>query len=361
MGKGTKIQMAVALLLALPAAGAAQAVVVDALPCSDSEGMGSLGITGIECERCQFITGEGPDRAVFYTEPVIRGIRPEAPSSRVLKEGDVLVAIDGHLITTSAGWEHFSNPPGQSSVTVRVRRDGRILELRVPLMSVCEEPGDAPSPVIAGRAVPAPPLAPDSVEAVRVGIVRPAPEAAPVPPTSPSVVVARAAPPTPSLHELPPRASLGFGFQCGHCSYDGEAWEFTDHPEIQAVPRGSAAWDAGLRAGDRIVAIDGANIMTPEGGRRFAEIEPGDEVAWSIERDGRRIELRTMAAEPDAPRAWSTLAPSDGPVRFTGTVGGTTVEVRGGRVSVTESENGDLIVIQTGDTVIRIRASGRGR
>jgi len=28
---------------------------------------------------------------------------------------------------------------------------------------------------------------------------------------------------------------------------------------------------------------------------------------------------------------------------------------------VTESEDGDLIVIQTGDTVIRIRASGRER
>ena len=58
MGKGVKIRMVVGLLLALPAAGAAQAGGADALPCSDSEGMGSLGITGIECERCQFITGE---------------------------------------------------------------------------------------------------------------------------------------------------------------------------------------------------------------------------------------------------------------------------------------------------------------
>jgi membrane-associated protease RseP (regulator of RpoE activity) len=280
-----------------------------------------------------------------------------------LREGDVLVAIDDNLITTSAGWARFNNLPAEGSVTLRIRRDGTVREVSVPVMPVCAEPGDAPSPLIAGRSVPAPPVPmADRAEPVRA----PAPTARVVPPTPDSAPVeplARAVPlpPAPSLHELPPRASLGFGFRCGHCSYDGEVWEFTDHPEIRGVPRGSAVWEAGLRAGDRIVAIDGADITTPEGGRRFAAIAPGDDITWTLEREGRRIEIRTRADEPDAPRVWSAVSPADGPVRFAGTIGGTTVEVRGGRVSVTESENGDLIVIQTGDTVIRIRATGRER
>jgi hypothetical protein len=350
--------MAAVLLAALPGAGTAQVAVADALPCGDAGETGSLGITGIECERCRFITGEGPDRAIFYTEPVILAIQPSAPSSRVLREGDVLVAIDGHLITTSAGWERFSDLPAEGSVTLRVRRDGRVRELTVPLMSVCAERGDAWPTAIAGRSVPAPPL-PGLDRAVAVA---PVPGAAPLADAVPVAAAARdAPPPPPSLYELPPQARLGFGFQCGHCSYDGDAWSFTDHPEIRGVPRGTEAWEAGLRPGDRIVAIDGVDLMTPDGGRRFAAIEPGDRIRWTVERDGRRMDIETTASAPEESEAWSVRAPADGPIRFTGTVGETTVEVRGGRVSVTESEDGNLIVIQTGDTVIRIRAPSRRR
>jgi membrane-associated protease RseP (regulator of RpoE activity) len=162
------------------------------------------------------------------------------------------------------------------------------------------------------------------------------------------------------LADLPPRASLGFGFQCTECSYDGEAWSFTEPPEVQGVARGSTAWTAGLRTADRIVAVDGLDVMTPEGGRRFAGIQAGDQVAWTVTRSGERLEIETTVEEQEVRGIWSSRAPAEGPVRFAGTVGETTVEVRGGRVAVTESEDGNLIVIQTGDTVIRIRAGGPG-
>jgi len=367
MGKGTRIRMAAAMLAALP--GMATAQVADALACRESEQVGSLGITGIECERCQFITSPGADRAVFYTEPVILGLNPSAPSSRVLMEGDVLIAIDGELITTSQGWDRFNNLPSVGTVSLRVRRDGREIEVSVPVMPVCAQRGDMPPPVIAGRPVPAPPV---RVAVAAAPPVRVAVAAAPRPPEAVAEAVASVAsvgvvetaplPPVPSFGEMSPRASLGFGFQCSYCSFDTDtrAWSFTDAPEVQGVSRGSAAWEAGLRAGDQIVAIDGHDIESSEGGSRFAEIEPGDVIVWTIERSGRRQDIEAIAEEREAPRVWSTPARSERLIRFTGTVGGTTVEVSGARVSVTESEDGNLIVIQTGDNVIRIRATRPG-
>lgn len=367
MGMGTRIRMVVWLVAALPGMVAAQ--VADALPCRDSEREGSLGISGIQCDRCQFITSPGADQAVFYTEPVILGLNPSAPSSRILREGDVLMAIDGNLITTSQGWDRFNNLPAQGSVNLRVRREGRVIEVNVPLMPVCTRRGDAPSTVIAGRPVLAPrptrtgvtSLPPRPDLAAPASPVRAAPG---VPAVTSPVRVPRGvlAPRAPTLAELSPRASLGFGFQCSYCSFDTEthAWTFTDAPEIQGVSRGGAAWEAGLRAGDLIVAIDGQDILTPEGGSRFAEIAPGDAVVWTIERSGQRQDIHAVAEERDAPRVWSTPARTERLIRFTGTVGGTTVEVSGARVSVTESEDGNLIVIQTGDNVIRIRATRAG-
>ena len=366
MGTGTRIRMVVVLLAALPSMAAAQ--VADALPCRESERVGSLGITGIQCERCQFITSPGADHAVFYTEPVILGLNPSAPSSHVLREGDVLMAIDGELITTSQGWDRFNNLPSVGTVNLRVRREGRVVEVSVPLMPVCAQRGDVPSPVIAGRPVSAPrpprPGSPASARPVTASAPRPPDAVAEAVPAVASVQVAARAPipPVPSLGEMSPRASLGFGFQCSYCSFDTEthAWDFTAAPEVQGVSRGGAAWEAGLRAGDLIVAIDGQDILTPEGGSRFADIEPGEAVVWTIERSGRRQDLEAVAEERDAPRVWSTVEPTERLIRFTGTVGGTTVEVSGARVSVTESEDGNLIVIQTGDNVIRIRATRRG-
>lgn len=329
MGKAWGVAVMTVALGLTPVPGRGQS---DAQCSPEERAVGSIGLTGIHCERCTFTTSDRGERASFFTEPTVLSVRDDAPAANLLREGDVIVAIDGELITTRRGWEAFNDLPPEGVVELRVRRDGRLQEIPVPLKRVCA--------------------------------ARRATEVAPEAPASPPL------PPTPALEDLAPDATLGFGFQCSDCSFDGEAWRFTGPLEVRGVSRRGV----GMRAGDRIVAIDGVGITSEEGGRRFAGIQAGDEVRWSIDREGGRVEVTTVAGErasvapePPAgerPRATGIGAPraaAEGPLRFAGAVGNVTVEVRGGRVTVTETDDGQVILIRSGDVEVRIVAPGGRR
>ena len=63
---------------------------------------------------------------------------------------------------------------------------------------------------------------------------------------------------------------------------------------VDQVVAGSAAERAGLRAGDRILAIDGARIAQFEDLRRVVVDSPGRALAARVARDGREIELTVV-------------------------------------------------------------------
>lgn len=332
------------------------------LYCGGADPVGSLGITGIKCERCRFVTEGGASRAVFFTEPTILSLDPDKPASRVLRAGDVIVAIEGDLITTAEGSARYSSLPASSDVSLRVRRGGRLLDLLVPTGAVCPTPAQAPDPDVVGQAIPDPAIPPPPPKwSLR--------RAVPIPPAAPAAPVPDTVPEPAGLNPagLPPRVSLGFGFQCSHCSFSdnrgapGE-WSFSEPPNIFVMP-GSEAWNAGLRSGDEILAIGGLPITSEEGGRMFAAIEPGDRVTWTVERLGDTLRATTTARQQREERVIEPDAePSEAPLRFSGTIGGTAVEVRGGRVTITESPDGRTILIRTRDTEIRLVArSGEGR
>lgn len=96
------------------------------------------------------------------------------------------------------------------------------------------------------------------------------------------------------------QADLGItSFSC-HCSVEksesASAWSFLTEPEIHGVsPDGPSAGK--LKTGDRVIAIDGALITTPEGGRRWSAIRPGDRVSLRVRRDGMP---RTVTIVPGA-------------------------------------------------------------
>jgi RIP metalloprotease RseP len=61
--------------------------------------------------------------------------------------------------------------------------------------------------------------------------------------------------------------------------------------QVREVTPGSAAAAAGIRSGDRIVAVDGVAVSTFEDMTREVRRRPGAEVPVTVERDGRRLEL----------------------------------------------------------------------
>ena len=73
----------------------------------------------------------------------------------------------------------------------------------------------------------------------------------------------------------------------------------TSMPVVGTVLEGSAAAQAGLRAGDRIVRLGEVGVSTWEGMTEYIRARPGQAVAAEIERDGQRLqqELRLGAAE----------------------------------------------------------------
>ncbi len=79
-------------------------------------------------------------------------------------------------------------------------------------------------------------------------------------------------------------------------------WSFTTEPMITGVEEGSPA-EGALEAGDILVAIDGVPITTREGGDRFANVEPGEDVTLLVRRDNVRHEvtLRAVAECRPAP------------------------------------------------------------
>jgi hypothetical protein len=216
--------------------------------------------------------------------------------------------------------------------------------------------------------------------------------------------------------DVTPTGRLGIGFSCTECGTrtdeeTGESvWFFSGSLEVTAVNRGGPADDAGIERGDLIKAVEGHPINSDEGGRAFTDITPGKEVRLTVvRRNGREVEVTVIPGEkvpsnfkvtgggavpsPDAPPAAgvavepvsparvlrggvrvvpdTTLVaepvtipfvdvpvvavPPDLPLRWTGSLQGVEVEVRGEPVRVSEMRAARTIVINADGLWIRIR------
>jgi len=226
----------------------------------------------------------------------------------------------------------------------------------------------------------------------------PATDVAPVAPAAPAADGVPALPPPDRWPAIAPRPWVpdgwfGIGLRCTECGWDVDEeneireWSFSEPPSITNVEPGGPADRAGLRRGDVVTKVDGEDITTEEGGRRFGTAEPGAAVEWTIERAGVTRRIRITAeprpsadpsyAEPQMrgvpapdgqpPRTDAVAAPlaglasqPQGPyaLRYAGTVGDAEIEVRAaGSVIVNVIEPGRLIEIVTGDsrTTVRLR------
>jgi hypothetical protein len=85
---------------------------------------------------------------------------------------------------------------------------------------------------------------------------------------------------------------------------------FRSNPVVLGIYEGSPA-DGALERGDTITAIDGYALMTAEGARRFANIQPGQRLTLNVSRSSRRMTLLLKASNVGSGdvRAFGTRAP----------------------------------------------------
>lgn len=360
-----------------------------------------LGITEIKC-NCTFTFGKDERLWLFHAEPEIRGVDRDGPSYGKLEDGDVIVGIDGMLITTRKAGIRFSNLIAGEPVELTVRRKGRMRTVTV-VPQAAPEPdvpieltvrrSDASNTItIEPRTTAVPKLARSiealSERAVEIGktidldigkaidveigktidlnvgkMIDTLGLALPLQFSSfPEFDI--------DLSSMLPRGWIGFGLSFGgsiqHKDVDKPAeWRFNDPPSIKSVQPGSPADEAGLQVNDVLLEIDGLKLDSRKGGKRFSRMEPGQIVEWKVRRGGKTFIVETTAGE--RPRHERVVAPLEAldpdalrPIRYTGTLGGTEIEVRGNKnVRVEVDEETGEIVIRSGDTVVRVKSKDK--
>jgi len=99
------------------------------------EGTGDLGIGEYICNggdcSVSLRLEDGRVAHRFTVEPRVTAIDPNGPSAGKLQDGDVLVAIDGLLVTTLKGGYRLANAKIGVAVKLRIRRDKKELEVTV--------------------------------------------------------------------------------------------------------------------------------------------------------------------------------------------------------------------------------------
>ena len=338
-----------------------------------------LGITDMDCE-CSFILGDDEQRWSFQAEPKIEGVDRDGPAYGKLEEGDVIVTIDDMLITTRKAGKRFANPVPGEPVVLAVRRWGRTrYETIVPRAVPAP---DVPIELTARRSAGSNDLTiepgPSDVSDFTKAIQELSERAAEIR----EVVGNIGLPPPPEASSFPefnidfgeqtPEGWIGFGLLFsgrirGKDPNKPAEWRFNDPPSIKSVHPGSPADEAGLQVNDVLLEIDGLKLDGKKGGDRFSHMKPGQIVEWKVRRGGKKFTVETKAIE--RPRrghvgAAHFEAPAEAPVpdslkplRYTGTLSGAEIEVRGGKnVQVEVDEETGEVVIRSSDSVVRLKS-----
>jgi membrane-associated protease RseP (regulator of RpoE activity) len=326
------LMCAVPLLLSASAAPAGQG------GCGAQPARGHLGVR-IACD-CTVNSAPSDARPWrFRSAILVDAVEEGGPAAGVLRPGDVIMAIDGVLVTEEEGARRLWEVRPGASARLSIERDGRRMDVTLRAAAICADDrraiGSYAPAVAAGGEIPASAPAQPT----------PAPPAVPGEPSSTPV-------PVPTTPDLQPEGWLGFGLACNRCGWAREGgdtapyWESEAEPILYTVQPGSPAARAGLRDGDVLVRVGAHPITSREGGRALGAVRPDERLPLRVRRDGRVMDVVLVAGRRPA----ASAPPA---VRYAGQVGGVRVELSGATpsdVSVDE-QTGEMSITVNGATV----------
>lgn len=393
-----------AVMVATAPAAAQTAAPEAAARCTDdAPKVADLGI-GIVCD-CTVRRDRDGETWDFRSPITVGRVDPSGPAAGVLRTGDRIMAVDGRRVTSKEGAVALMRArPGQT-LKLTIERDGAARTVSLTTGAICPDANGAIG--VLAPAVPAVPAAPGVGARVTPGLparpaapgqtprpqpvptpssvvprVAPAPRAVPTPPTgvtpapdvprtapippAPGVDPAQPLPPVeaaiPALPDLQPAGRLGFALSCSRCNVEkatgdvAPRWQFTSPPELYGLEPDGPADRAGLQAGDRILAINGAPITSDSAGRALGAVRPGQRLRLRVRRGDATREFVLVAGERPMPEpVLAPVAPRPSQARYRGHIGDVDVRVDGTepvRVEVDPASN--AIVIRTGGNVVRL-------
>lgn len=316
---------------AAPHRAASQGVAARSASCPAGTNVVWRSGVSIEC-NCALLTDDaGNRRWEFYAEPRVTRVAPDGYLAGVLRPGDAIVAVDGHLVTTAEGGRRYGQLEAGRPAELTFLRNGR-LETR--------------------SLTPAPRC-----------------EAADTEPHSRS----RRAPATPNGDARMTEGYLGLGVSASasvrHFAGEPPAWHFREPPVVSGLDPAGPAARAGLVVGDTLTHVNGVLLTSEEGGRLFGAIQPGDTVVFSYRGAGRRGVWRVRAGDRPVAGAAPSLDSAAALTRhaarlleayqrtpsFSGALNDVQVEVTG---PATIDRLGDRIIVRShdGTIVVTVRA-----
>jgi C-terminal processing protease CtpA/Prc len=203
-----------------------------------------------------------PPAFSFHVEPILLRVS----SKSLLRNADIIEAVDGHPITTREGSDAFTYPDTGLHV-ITLRRAGK--QERLVLEAMCE-PGTGSS-----GSTPAGVVIADSTGAATITGVKPAPSAS-------QSRFGLAVSCTPSCTKV--RASDGTSY-----------WKYDGYPSIAAVRPESPAELAGLRKNDVVTKVDGLSVLDEAGALKLFRSESAASLRLTILRAGKELEIRLEA------------------------------------------------------------------
>ena len=291
--------------------------------CSARDAVGSIGVTQIECD-CIIAPATTGTPWQFRTEPRVLRIERGSPAAGRLQVGDVITHVNGQPVTGEAGARALRTLQPNRTVTLTVRRGDRTVRHVIRAAAVCPNDPSLLGATPARRRVVVSGQTRAVAEASRAtvsGTVVTDPAASTT--IGPAVAGRIGVGPISAVSiragvQLP-LAWIGIAFSCSDCVYirSGAEWRwvFTTSPEVYSVEPGSPAHAAGIRRGDILTHVDDQLITSEAGGRRWAQIRPGDRARLRYRR-GSAIRSATVQASAPPGIVATNIRPGQAPLQL---------------------------------------------